>query len=247
MATENKQKPKATKPTVTKPNPKTSTSSSKASKKPQIGPQQGVNNKELGMPEPPKDAFFRGDHALIRFNEDPGPGDTSTVWLVDVKKKVLRPFLDEQAFTAYFGGTTIEEQDEKGAISSVDLSDLGGQGTLRNFRMLQDADGVGGDGNIPITLGDDIDEAKFDNKYGKQGNPEGEEKAGQVLDGILTQIKQMPNVGIKPQFIDRIAKDDKIISFYLNALTYGGYSPLDVMKDLKRRSHMERTPNRAIQ
>lgn len=225
---------------------KKTTKSKSSSKSHHSSSKSHSTNKNDAMQQMPRDVFFRGRYALIRFEEDPGPGDTSTVWLVDTKKKTLRPFLSDDAFNAYYkGSTTVKDEDKKGTIKSVPLDYLAPDGPLRNFRMLQDNDGIGGDGSFPQEFAEDIDETKLENKYGQTENPEAEQTAIQILDGLLAKVKTSPQLQIDPGTIDTVAKDPKVISFYINALAYGGYTPLDVIKDLKRRSAMgaSQTPN----
>ena len=67
---------------------------------------------------PPSDIVFRGDEGLIKFSEDPGPGDTTTVWLVEPSTKTLRPFLSEGAFNNYFE-ESLAEAAQNGRIQTV--------------------------------------------------------------------------------------------------------------------------------
>lgn len=128
----------------------------------------------------PSTPFFIGDHSIIRI-VNPNNPNQSTIWLVDAKKKVLRPFENEQAFQNAFEDP---EEAEK-SIVTISPKDLGPGGPLDGFKPLQGNQGVRADGSM-----DDIEfsHAQIQNRYGKSSDPASENKSLSILDGILGKL-----------------------------------------------------------
>ena len=131
--------------------------------------------------EGPKTPFFIGDHSIVRITNPTNP-QASTTWLVDAKKKVLRPFLSDQSFKNAF-----ENPDEaEKAVVTISIKELGPGGALEGFKPLKGDQGVKDDGsmdNIPFT------EGQLQNRYGKQDDPVATNKALSMLDGLYGQMK----------------------------------------------------------
>lgn len=131
--------------------------------------------------EGPKTPFFIGDHSIVRIINPTNPNG-STTWLVDAKKKILRPFLSEQAFRNAFESP---EEAEK-AVINISVKELGPGGSLEGFKPLQGTKGVKDDGtmdNIPFT------EGQIQKRYGQPADPVAENKALSMLDGLYGQMK----------------------------------------------------------
>jgi hypothetical protein len=145
------------------------------------GPGSIQNPSMMGAaPMGPRSSFFVGDNSIIRITNPNNPNN-STIWLVDSKKKVLRPFMSEQAFD-----NTFEDPEEaRNAIVTVSAEELGPGGALNGFELLQGNQGVQEDGSMEDT---GISQSELQNRYGKQEDQEGENKALSILDGVFGQI-----------------------------------------------------------
>lgn len=138
---------------------------------------QGGMTGGAGAPAKP---FFIGDHSIVRITNPRNP-NASTTWLVDAKRKVLRPFASEQAFVNAFENP---EEAEK-AVTVVTSEDFAPGGPLEGFTPLQGNKGIKDDGSM-----DDIEfsPAELQNRYGQAENPEGENKSLSLLDGIFGKM-----------------------------------------------------------
>ena len=121
--------------------------------------------------------FFIGDSAVVRIVNPANP-NASTLWLVDPQKKVLQPFISEQAFENAFN----DPQAAKNAIVTLSSKDLGPGGALDGFELLKGSQGVGHDGKKSNV---EFSKAQIQNRYGKQSNPDAENKSMSLLDGVL--------------------------------------------------------------
>lgn len=130
-----------------------------------------------GTPQTP---FFIGDHSIVRLVNPRNP-NASTTWLVDVKKKILRPFASEQAFKNAFESP----EDAEKAVIMVTSKDFAPGGPLEGFTPLKGDKAVKDDGSM-----DDIEftPAQLQNKYGKQPDPQSEQKAMSMLDSIFGKM-----------------------------------------------------------
>lgn len=185
---------------------------------------------------------MRGDQALVMFSDDPdgpGPMSTSTVWLIDKNTKEIRPFMSAEAFNKYYEGvTTLADEWQKGTIASLPTTVLNNpNSSLYQFKLLPDTQGIQSDGRIPSA--DGPSEESMGELYGKEYNPEAQKTAFSILDNWLGLVKDTPDSGVDASMIDKILKDDTQMAFYINALAYGEYSPVDIYKDIKRKSLVE--------
>ena len=128
----------------------------------------------------PVTPFFIGDHALVRITNPNNP-NSSTTWLVDAKKKVLRPFMSDQAFQNAFDDPQAAEK----AVVTLSSKDLGPGGALEGFTPLQAEKGVNNDGSMEHI---EFSPAELKNHYGKQEDLAGENKSLSMLDGIFGNI-----------------------------------------------------------
>ena len=128
----------------------------------------------------PATPFFIGDHSIVRI-ANPNNPNVSTTWLVDAKKKILRPFENEQAFQNAFEDPAEAEK----AVINISPKDLGPGGALDGFKPLQGTQGVKEDGSM-----DDIEfsHGQIQNRYGQQSDPAAENRSLSMLDGILGKL-----------------------------------------------------------
>jgi len=129
----------------------------------------------------PVTPFFIGDHSIVRITNPNNP-NASTIWLVDSKKKVLRPFISEKAFRNAFENA---EEAEK-AVVTISSRDLGPGGALDGFKPLSGTQGVKDDGSMDKI---DFTPAQLQRRYGKPSDPASENKALSMIDGIFGQLK----------------------------------------------------------
>ena len=140
-----------------------------------MGMQGGMINEEG-----PKTPFFIGDHSIVRITNPQNPRDTTT-WLVDAKKKVLRPFASQKAFENAFDNP----QEAEDSVTIVSVKELGEGGALAGFTPLQGNKGVKDDGSMDKI---DFSPAELQNKYGKPEDLAGENKSLSILDGIFNNM-----------------------------------------------------------
>ena len=130
----------------------------------------------------PVTPFFIGDHSIVRITNPNNP-NAATTWLVDANKKVLRPFVSEQAFQNAFEDPAAAEK----ATVTISSKDLGPGGALEGFTPLKADKGVNHDGSMGNI---EFSPSQLQNHYGKTEDPTAENKALSVLDGILGKVKQ---------------------------------------------------------
>lgn len=126
--------------------------------------------------------FFIGDHAVVRMANPNNPRSTTT-WLVDVKKKVLRPILSDKAFQNMFEDP---EEAERNVIN-ISSRDLGKGGLLEGFTPLQGTKGVKHDGTMDKI---EFSPAQLQRRYGKKSDPAAENKSLSMLDGIFSSFNK---------------------------------------------------------
>lgn len=150
------------------------------------GPLGAQGDMTMGAGEPAT-PFFIGDHSLVRITNPTNP-HASTTWLVDAKKKVLRPFMTQEAFQNAFEDPSEAEK----AVVTISTKELGPGGALDGFKPLRGDMGVQHDGsmkNIPFT------EAQLQNRYGKPADIAAEDKTMSVLDGLFGHMSGKASQG----------------------------------------------------
>jgi hypothetical protein len=143
------------------------------------GPTQGPMSMQGDMSggDQPQTPFFIGDHAVVRITNQDNPNN-STIWLIDVKKKVLRPFMSEKAFENAFE----DPEEAQKSVITISTKELTPGGVLDGFKPLQATQGVNDDGSMePI----EFSPSQLQNRYGKQSDPNAENKTLSMLDGFL--------------------------------------------------------------
>jgi len=136
---------------------------------------------EMTGEQSPASPFFIGDHAIVRITNPTNP-NASTLWLVEAKKKILRPFASEQAFKNAFE----DPEAAMRAVITISTKELGPGGSLEGFKPLQGAQGVNEDGSmddIPFT------EGQLQDRYGKPSDPMSENKALSLVDGLMGKLQ----------------------------------------------------------
>jgi len=126
--------------------------------------------------------FFIGDFALVKLSNPQNPNH-GTLWLVDKKKKVLRPITSEAAIETAFE----DPEAAKRSITTLSSQALGPNGALKGFTPLTQEKGLRDDGTMDKI---DFSQSQIQNHYGKQENPEAEGKALSMLDGVFGQLNQ---------------------------------------------------------
>lgn len=165
-----------------------------------------------------------GDAALISFPEFPGQ-----VWLVDANGKTIRPFKSDMAFNNSFA----DPNAARAAIHTLPLNELQQGGALNGFQLLNNNYAIQDDGRAP-TLGASY--AQIAARYGAQVDEESELMASRTLDGFLNLLKSpSTGSGLSATAVDSILNDKDTLGFYINALAYGGYTPEDIFRDIKRK------------
>ena len=144
------------------------------------GPSPVAGQGDMVQGDGPINPFFIGDHSIVKITNPNNP-DASTLWLVDAKRKVLRPFLSEQAFDNAFESP----EEARKAIVTISSKDLGPGGVLAGFTPLQSTKGIDHDGTMPPI---EFTPSELQNRYGQPQNPEMENRALSMLDTILGKM-----------------------------------------------------------
>ena len=145
-----------------------------------MGGPMGGQQDMMGGGEPAT-PFFIGDHALVRIANATNP-QAATLWLVDTKKKILRPIESEKALENVFE----DPEAARNSIMNISARELSPGGALAGFKPMKQEHGVQGDGSmkkIPFT------EAQLQNRYGQKQDVAAEDRSMAVLDGIMGQMK----------------------------------------------------------
>jgi len=146
------------------------------------GPNPEGMQGDLSQGVPPVTPFFVGDHALVKIISQNNP-NTGTLWLVDKKKKVLRPILNEKALDAAFE----DPEAAKAAIITVSSQALAPGGPLAGFTLLEQNKGMKDDGSMDNI---EFSPAQLQNHYGQQEDQTAENKSLSMLDGLFGKISK---------------------------------------------------------
>lgn len=131
---------------------------------------------------PSTNPFFVGDHSIVKI-ANPNNPNASTTWLVDAKRKVLRPFASDKAFQNAFE----DPQEAEKAVVNISSKELGPGGALDGFKPLQANQGVKEDGSMDKI---DFSPAQIQNRYGKPSDQTAENKSLSILDGFLGHLNK---------------------------------------------------------
>lgn len=148
-------------------------------------PGLGSNQSPLDVSNAGK-AFFVGEFGLVKLVNPGVVADKSPIWLVDVKNKVLRPFMSQKAFDTYFGAS----QEAYDAVTILPTDAISDGGVLEDYKMLNSDHGVRDDGTMkPL----EHSPAMLSRRYGKPQNRDAENKAILALDGMLRGMSSQSN------------------------------------------------------
>jgi hypothetical protein len=173
--------------------------------------------------------YFMGQYAIIKIA---GNGyDNNTIWLVDTETKTLRPFSSSSALQNFFSAPV-----DLNNIKTVSSSELNPGGLLgdsddeNGFEVLSSEYAIKSDGTAkPVNFSG----AQLSSRYGQSVNTALEAEKWTELNSILDYFGK--NGALTPAQVQKIKGDPSNMAFYMNALTYGGYTLLDVYKDAKKR------------
>ena len=198
------------------------------------------NASQISLPNDITEILAGGGNVLIKFDTDPdgaGPQNTSTVFLADPDNQTLRPFLNQEALDKYLSdrGLSIDKVN----IYNAPIELLSNGLAFSGYDHLSNDQGINTDGQIPVnpdaaTNGDEISEDRLTNLYGNEYSPEATEFGYGMVTKLLERVfKGDPN--ISDDILNKVLGNDKIMALYTGALTYGGYTPTDIYRDLRRR------------
>lgn len=178
--------------------------------------------------------YFSGNEALVKFaNGEDGYG-ADTYWLVDKNAGTVRPYSSTQALQAHFGPNLNQALASVVTINAPAMASGGviSSGPLSNFNVLDSSYAVQPDGSMKQIA---ATSAQLQAKYGQQTNQTAEQQATQVIDSMFTLAEHNPTQsGLDPTALQNLGNDSQLMSKYVSAIAYGGYSPADVYADAKR-------------
>lgn len=145
--------------------------------------------------------------------------------------------------TVYDGEKGLKMYDGQGGPDLVEYSTLDGH-KLKGGESYVGSDGLTYTEGQPIPNGTSSTSPSYNPDtglpsagftFGKTSNPTAESIAIGTRDATLNLAKQ-PTSGssLTPEFIQKISQDPLLMSFYVSALAYGGYSMSDVYNDMYR-------------
>lgn len=191
-----------------------------------------VKPKEDGKGGPTNNFQTSPDFSLVKFTADPNgadPGDASTIWWADHITRTLRPIMSMQAFRDMYPDDQYY-QAAMNSIESVNPSELQPGGLLANFLDLGEDYGIYERQQMKSL---DFNPMDLQNAYGQAKSEESTLVGIRAFDSFMSFL-QNPDSGIDNTFLNKVKNDKNLTAFYINALAYGGYSPDDVYKDIKR-------------
>ena len=187
---------------------------------------QTGNNIPIG-PTSGGTAYFTGGQSLIQIPDAYGGTAGGSIWLVDPTSKTVRPFASQQAFESAYAG---DLANAKASIQQIHSTDLGEGGLLSGFHLLDHSFAIQPDGNAK-TL--DASPSQLQARYGKAKDTKSEQLASTSVGGFINSL-QKENSGISKGFLDGVKNNPSKVAFYINALSYGGYTLSDVYRDMKK-------------
>lgn len=172
------------------------------------------------------------DISLVQFNSDPNgslPGDASTIWWVDHNTRSFRPIMSMQALKdLYLDDASF--QAAQNSINKLDPSALQDGGKLAKYMDLGVDYGIfEGRESKKLTF----NPADITNSYGQTQTEDKAITGAKILDKFMILLSN-PDSGIDGSFLSKIKQNQALITFYTNALAYGGYTPDDIYKDIKK-------------
>ena len=132
----------------------------------------------------PATPLFVGDNALVKIVSPNNP-NSGTLWMVNSKDKTLRPIGSEKVLESAF-------EDPIEAIKSIvklSADALGPNGPLNGFTPLKQEHGIQDDGTMKNL---DFSPFQLSQRYGQPEDPNAEQKALSMLDGIMGKVGGQP-------------------------------------------------------
>lgn len=173
-------------------------------------------------------AYPMGDYSLVKFQDANGK-ISDWVWQLDNKAKTMRPFVSQQAFESAYAGN-LDEANK--AIVVFNAADRGPGGSIEEYELLEPNYAIQGDGSAKRL---DASNAEISRSYGKPAvSTDIQDKMVNFVGGYLNMLQKTES-GIDSGFVENLKNDPKAVAFYINAATYGGYTPADIYRDLKKK------------
>ena len=183
--------------------------------------------------------YFFGDHALITFSSGEEGYSPDTYFLVDKVSHTIIPFVDEQSLQAVFGEDFDQAKQSAVSVATPNVSDDGSitGGIFNSYHILGPEYAIQPDGSAKKA---DFSPYDISRRYDKPVDDQKEQTSLRGLEDLLNKIKEVGDQsGVSAAFIDKVMRDQKLIAFWLNALSYGDYQVSDVWADIQRRAQME--------
>ena len=193
-----------------------------------IDPNTGAPLSQGGTP------YFMGDYSLVRFSgQGPSGGiNEGVVWLLDKQTKTLRPFTNEAALNSFFSTPIdVTKIPVMQASALMPGGILGSQNGVPGYELLGSEYAVQPNGMARAL---DYSSSQLAVRYGQQINNSGEQYASMLVDGFLDSLAKT-DAGIGRNTLNSLKNDSTRISFYINAMAYGGYTLPDIYRDIKAR------------
>lgn len=187
-----------------------------------------------------------GNQFLIKFSDDPTPNDgiddTNTIWLYDKDGKTYTPFTSMGALTSYFGST---EKANAATQRMITLPSSQMSNSAWSGKFVSRKYGVQSDGSMPsvpengyvitnITTDEDTTNADSSTtaRYGKDYDATATSNMTKFIGKAFTTLHN--NGKISDATLEALKTDkDDILTKYVNACLYGGYTLQDVYADTK--------------
>jgi peptidoglycan hydrolase-like protein with peptidoglycan-binding domain len=152
------------------------------------------------------------------------------VYLVDASTKTMHPFA-AGAFDSYYGGN---QEAAAAAVQEIPLKEIQPGGALSSLTMLNSGYAVNASGKYtPYT---NPTSAQMSQTYGQSKVSQDElRKSWQPIDAMFNYLKSGDQTSINKEFLAKIVADPNLMTSYINAAHYGGYSMNDILRDVKRR------------
>lgn len=190
-----------------------------------------------GQPTQSGSAVFLGPTALLRFTSGEYGNliNEYTIWFLDNETQTLRPF-EPGAFEQLRPDLANNPDVMQRTVVTIDPDELSPGGILDGFSLIDDYSyAIRKDGSAKKI---DYSTSQIQARYGNEPNEQLESTSAMLIDGFIESLESM-DTGIPNNFLNSLKNNTSQLAFYINAMTYGGYSMSDVYKDIKRNSLIE--------
>lgn len=203
----------------------------------QPGAQQGYFNPNYAMQTgestpvtPGGTAYNMGASSLVNFADVEGV-DPKAVWWVDNNSKTIRPFGSMEAFNSVYASNLDAALQSIRTVHPSDLGEGGMFGPDKGYQILDFNYAIRPDGTMKEMAASN---SQLQTRYGQPINSQLEQDGLLLVDGFFNTM-QKTGSGVDSNFLNTLKGDKSVVAFYLNALTYGGYSLSDIYRDIKKR------------